>query len=73
MGKASRNSSWQWGIVSALLTFSLVTLSGIVFRVDPFVIAQRALCSAGMTFLVTQFAIKAMELTISKRRKTWQR
>jgi len=68
-----KQTALQWGVAGGLLMFSFVTLCGIAFRIEPFVIAQRALCSAAATGVVAQFAIRATGFALMKKRKTWQR
>jgi hypothetical protein len=68
-----KKTALHWGVACGLLMFSFVTLSGIAFRVEPFVIAQRALCSAALTGLVALFAIRATGFALMQKRNTWQR
>ena len=58
----------HWGIAVGLLMFSFVSLSGIVFRVDPFAIAQRATISGFVTCFVANFTVRIMTMTLSKKR-----
>ena len=66
--RADKSAALQWGLVMGLLMFSFVALSGIAFGVEPFVIAQRALCSAVVTSLVAQLAVSTLLMTIKKKR-----
>lgn len=66
------NTAMQWGIVSGLMVFASMTLIGIVFRVEPFVIAQRSLCSAAFACIVAQLAIRAIWTIQSRKRRTWE-
>lgn len=68
-----KKTAIQWGIACGLLMFSLVTLCGIAVRIEPFVIAQRALVCAVVMGMVVQFAIRATGLAFMKKRKTWLR
>ena len=68
-----KRTALQWGTAGGLLMFSFVTLCGIVVRIEPFVIAQRALCSAVATGVVANVAIRATGFALMKKRKTWQR
>lgn len=63
-----QSSAPQWGIVFGLLMFSFVALNGIAFRVEPFVIAQRALCSAVAMCIVSQLAVSTLLNHTKKKR-----
>lgn len=58
----------QWGVAIGLLMFCFVSLCGIAFQVDPFAIAQRAICSAIVTCFVAQLTVRIMAMTLSRRR-----
>ena len=49
MAKRKQSSGLLYGVVVGLLTFSLVSLIGMVFRVEPYVIVQRALTATAIT------------------------
>lgn len=62
-------STGPWGMVAGLLMFCFVSLCGIVFQVDPFVIAQRAIFSSVVTCFVSQFTAYIMTMTLSRKHR----
>jgi len=67
--RLGKNSSFDyWGIAVGLLMFSFVSLIGIVFRVAPFAIAQRAICCAVVGTLVTKLAVQIVSMNLSGRK-----
>ena len=57
-----------WGFGTGLLMFSFVSLIGIVFRVDPFAIAQRATCCAVVTAVLTKLTVSVVTMSLSGRK-----
>ena len=66
--KSSLTDGHHWGIVAGLLMFSFVALCGIAFRVDPFVVAQRATCSSVITGFVAHVTARVVAVTLNGRR-----
>ena len=68
MNRELSTSPGTWATSAGILMFFLASLGGIVMRVDPFVIVQRACWSAVIVAMVVRVVLLVMGVALRNQR-----